>query len=953
MLGLPLAFTVPIALVALAALPVLYYLLRVTPPRPMSVPFPPLKLILDLEAKDETPAHTPWWLLALRLAVAAAIILAMAGPIWNPLPAGEAGKGPLLVLIDDGWAAAPNWDRRIAAASERVAGAARDGRPAAVLAISDGEREILPSDGRKAIERLRALKPSPSTPDRLAVLPAVSRFLDQYREAGIVWICDDLEVGQEAELGKGRAFAERLAQLAGNRSVNVLEVKHTALAINAAENGVATLDIHLLRSDPGAGGTGRIAALDLKGLTIGEANFDFAGATKTQAHFDLPIELRNEVNRVVIADERSAGAVTLLDSRWKRRRIGIITGTTADVAQPLLSPTYYLIKALAPFADVREARGGGGDAITSLLDQNVAVMVLADIGALSGAAHDRLAQFVEEGGVLLRFAGVRLAAGTDDLVPVRLRRGGRVLGGSLSWETPKKLSPFDRDSPFFGLSVPDEVTVARQVLAEPEVGLAGKTWAALADGTPLVTAAHRKKGLIVLAHVTADTTWSNLPLSGLFVEMLRRIVNLSGTTSASKDTSSATAGNTDPEQQAQATALAPNLTLDGFGTLGPPPVTARPVVPTATLVASAEHPPGLYGPSDALVAVNTLQNDDHIAPLDFSGIAMNRQTIIAAQPIDLRPLLVLLAVLAFVADAIATVWLAGPMQKKTLPPQVTSAMIIVALMLGALPPAATPGRAQTASSQDNQPLSPRDLEAVSKTRLAYVVTGDARVDEASRLGLTALSHALAERTTLAPGDPMGIDPARDELAFYPLIYWPVVADRPQPTAAAVTHIDNFMKQGGSVIFDTRDALTNRHGGPPTPEELWLRQLLAGVDVPELEPVPKNHVATLTFYLIDGFVGRYATGETWIEALPPETGDEASRPARAGDSVSPIIITANDLAGAWAADRYGEPLYPLIPGAPRQREMAVRGGINLVMYALTGNYKADQVHVPYLLERLAH
>jgi len=952
MLGLPLAFTVPIALVALAALPVLYYLLRVTPPRPTSVPFPPLKLILDLEAKDETPAHTPWWLLALRLAVAAAIILAMAGPIWNPLPAGESGKGPLLVILDDGWPAAPNWDRRIAAAIDRVAAAARDGRPAAVLATSDGERDILPTDASKAIERLRALRPAPSSPDRLAVLPAVSRFLDQYRQANLVWICDDLEVGQPADLGAGRAFAQRLAQLAGDRSFNILEVSHTAIAISAAENGVTALDIRLLRSDSATNGTGRIAALDLKGLTIGEASFDFAGVTKTQAHFDLPIELRNEVSRVVVTDEHSAGAVTLLDSRWKRRRIGLVTGATADVAQPLLSPTYYLIKALAPFADVREARGGGADAITSLLDQNVAVMVLADVGALSGAAHDRLAKFVDDGGVLLRFAGVRLAAGADDLVPVRLRRGGRVLGGSLSWETPKKLSPFDRDSPFFGLTVPDEVTIARQVLAEPEVGLAGKTWAALADGTPLVTAARRKKGLIVLAHVTADTTWSNLPLSGLFVDMLRRIVNLSSATSASKDAAAAALGNTDPAAQVQAVALAPNLTLDGFGTLGPPPVTARPIVPTDTMTASAEHPPGLYGPADALVAVNPLRADEQIAPIDFSGIAVNRQTIIAAEPIDLRPLLVLLAVFGFIADAVATLWLGGPPPKRT-KQAVTSASFIMALALGALQLVATPAHAQTASARDTQPLSPRDLEAVSKTRLAYVVTGDARVDEASRLGLTALSHALAERTTLAPGDPMGIDPARDELAFYPLIYWPVVADRSQPTAAAVTHIDNFMKQGGSVIFDTRDALTNRHGGPPTPEELWLRQLLSGVDVPELEPVPKNHVATRTFYLIDGFVGRYMAGETWIEALPPETGDEASRPARAGDSVSPIIITSNDLAGAWASDRYGEPLYPLIPGAPRQREMAVRGGINLVMYALTGNYKADQVHVPYLLERLAH
>ena len=123
-----------------------------------------------------------------------------------------------------------------------------------------------------------------------------------------------------------------------------------------------------------------------------------------------------------------------------------------------------------------------------------------------------------------------------------------------------------------------------------------------------------------------------------------------------------------------------------------------------------------------------------------------------------------------------------------------------------------------------------------------------------------------------------------------------------------------MKNGGTVVFDTRDALTARPGGPPTPEGLWLRTLLAGVDVPELEPVPRDHVVTKTFYLIDRFVGRTDSGQTWIEALPPpDPNDRAPRPARAGDSVSPIIITSNDLAAAWATDADGRPLYPLIPG----------------------------------------
>ena len=123
------------------------------------------------------------------------------------------------------------------------------------------------------------------------------------------------------------------------------------------------------------------------------------------------------------------------------------------MSQPLLPPNYYLKKALAPYADVREARPGTVDPIHELLEGHVAIMILADVGAVSGPDHDELRRFVENGGILLRFAGTRLAGASDDLVPVRLRRGGRVLGGSMSWDTPKTLAPFERSSPFFGLRV--------------------------------------------------------------------------------------------------------------------------------------------------------------------------------------------------------------------------------------------------------------------------------------------------------------------------------------------------------------------------------------------------------------------------------------------------------------------------------------------------------------------
>ena len=159
------------------------------------------------------------------------------------------------------------------------------------------------------------------------------------------------------------------------------------------------------------------------------------------------------------------------------------------------------------------------------------MLILADRPLPAGAERDALTSWVEQGGLLIRFAGPRTAeqpiGETDPLMPVKLLGGDRQLGGALSWAEPAGLAQFPASSPFAGLPVPDEVKVNRQVLAEPSADLAAHTWAALADGTPLVTQATRGAGRIVLFHVTANADWSNLPLSGLFVDMLRRLVALS------------------------------------------------------------------------------------------------------------------------------------------------------------------------------------------------------------------------------------------------------------------------------------------------------------------------------------------------------------------------------------------------------------------------------------------
>jgi len=913
-----LSFAYPLVLAALVGLPVLYYLLRVTPPPPRQVPLPTLPLVRDLATPERQSARTPWWLLALRLLMTALAILAVAGPRWTPEPDGAAtGSGPLVLLIDNGFAAAPDWSERRARATAILEAA--EHRPVVLRASADEPQALVAGTARTAIERLRGLQPQPFAPDRKRQFQIVRDFAAA-NPADVLWLTD--AVAHLADDGETRAFVEALGA-----KLRIIAASPSPLrVITDAANERDAMVVKLQRPATGSeAGVALVRALDARGRTLGEATADFAGQTRAEARIAVPLEVRNDIARLEIADGRSAAAVHLLDAGAQRRKVAIISGETADTAQPLVSGAYFVTKALAPYSTLVET-SRGADPLQRALEERPELIVLVEVATVAGPAMADLEKFVEQGGVLVRFAGSGLAESADPLLPVRLRRGGRVLGGALSWEKPQRLATFSEAGPFATLPMPADVTVERQVLAEPEPTLNERTWAALSDGTPLVTAARRGKGLIALFHVTADTSWSNLPLSGVFVDMLRKILPLAVAGEARADGSTEMAN--------------PRRILDGFGTFGAPPATARPLPRNRTGAASAEHPPGFYGPAEASVAVNALAPDSSLRPLDLAGATP--LPLRTRPPLDLRLPLMLAAFLLFLVDAVAVLWLAGMLSRHGL--KAGAAGAALALMLAAT---SDPASAQTPAARTP---TAQDIEASLRPRLAYVVTGNKDVDETSRLGLTALTRTLNARTSMDPGPPVGLDPSKDELVFYPLIYWPVTPDQPMVGEGALKRLDQFMKNGGTVIFDTRDASAVPGAGGTTAENRRLRQMMTVLDVPALEPVPRDHVLTKTFYLLDRLVGRYAQGETWIEALP-RGAEDLKRPARAGDRVSPVIITSNDLAAAWAVDRAGNPRFPLVPGEPRQREMAMRAGVNLVMYAFTGNYKADQVHIPALLERL--
>lgn len=918
-----LSFAAPLALIGLLALPAIWWLLKATPPRPITRLFPPLALIVRPKRDEETPVRTPWWLMALRLLIACLIVLAVAGPTLQPAERIVRGEGPLWLVIDNGASAAPDWQERRATAAAILSETGDAGRPVLLVATAEGPDTIgAQTSAAEAIRRLNALSPRAILPDRATLLPALARLAASTPPGEIV------ALPEPGDNGTAHEFLSGLARLAGSAPVTLAVSSRPApVAIDGVEQDGAAVTIRLRRPAAGKSVESSLRLLDRKGRLLDERPFTLAfSEVRADVRFELPLEIRNDIARAEVANGNSALGVHLLDDRWRRRSVAIVTATGSDSARPLIAPEYFLEKALAPFAEVTvSGQAALSDALKAAIETRPAAILVADAGRFSPGEAAFARAFMERGGMLVRFAGPRLAASDETQVPAPLRRGDRALGGSLSWSKPQALGSFSENGPYAGLAVPGDVTVTRQVLAEPGVDLADRTWASLSDGTPLVTASRVGAGWLVLFHVTADTRWSNLPISGAFVEMLRRTVALGSAGAGARDIG----GNA---------VLPPLSLLDGYGRPSAPAagVTGIRETDIAAIHPSRVTPPGLYGSDDGFRALNPLRPDMTYAPPNLSDLpgSVHRTGLVTEAAIDLSPFGFGLAFLLLLVDGLAVTALAGGFKRRR--PVAAAFMIGLGLLLIPL----------HARAADDAHL----LEALSATRLAYVETGIADVDETSRAGLSTLSRFIANHSSLEPGEPMAVDPEHDELSVFPLIYWPIDAAAPLPSTTAMARVEAFMKDGGTVLFDSRDDADFSAASPNTAR---LRDMLGAIDVPPLEPVPSDHVLTKSFYLLGAFVGRTEGSPLWVEAPDDESNNDTgeARPVRATDGVSPILITGNDFAGAWAADEAGSFLHPLVPGSPRQREFAFRAGLNIVMYVLTGSYKADQVHVPALLERL--
>lgn len=832
------SFAVPWLLAAGLALPFLWFLLRRLPPAVRRVRLPSIVLLGDAEIPPPPAATPPWWLVLLRIGIVALLLVGLAGPVWKPTPA-TAPPARLAIVVDNGWSAASQWDRLVTAAAERIDTLPTTTRFTILPTAFDGPAPTAHwVDAPTAKAQLAALSPLPWPGDRARRAEALPK------DAAFLWVSDGVEDAGAPALRRALAGGELLALPPAEPAIRI------AGRTNDGWSGQVV-------APPGLAAAA-LGFRSRRGQTLSSEPLQFEGDVAT-FRVRLDASERADVSRLTVGG--SAQAIYLADGSAARPRVVVIEGPSN--APPLESGGYYVRRALEPHAEIKTGT------LATAAEDPATLFVLTDVAAEPAQAKPLLER-VEKGAVVILFAGPRIAENGSALSPVPLRAGARALGGVLSWQQPQAIGGFEAAGPLAGLPVPEEARVSRQLLAASDAD--AMRWAWLADGTPMVSAARRGAGLLILVHTAADPSWSTLPLSGLFEAMLRRLLPL-GANPASIDIAGAK----------------PWVLERMLGARGEWQEPAQPVtIPAAAFdaaVASAASPPGLYRSGDARRVINlagALGPRFSFAPVGTQGL---RPATEAAPPVDIGAWLILAAVLLALVDILVALRLRGALAP------VAAAMLFV--------------------------MAPKPAEAAD-LQLAYVRTGSAATNAGVARGLETLGQTLTRRTSVSPAKPAAVDPARDPLGAYPVLYWPAGQVRSMSPATALK-LRAYIAAGGLVLFDF---------GRPLGAGSGARDLLEPLGLPALSEVGSEHVLSRSFYLLHSYAG----GAVWTEA-GTDGGD---------GRVSGVVIGGGDWASLWSGDR---------AVSPSQREQALRFGVNLVMYALTGTYKADQVHTRALLERM--
>ncbi len=910
-----LQFLSPFMLGFLLLLPALWWLLKIIPPKPKHVKFAGTFLLKDIKEKDHEKRSMPLWLLLLRMAIITLFIIAFAGPFYNNQEQTDKASAPIsIIIIDNGWSAAQNWSAiKSDLTSLSKKRALENEETLYLLTTTKASNQALepkPLNGLNDIAgTIETLSVNPWQNTFIHVQKQMNSLTKRHADFNLYYMDDGYLGEQEIDFLNAQdnlnfyTVKDATALIMIDKNTNEAPSIYNALN---SDDVFRDASHRLVKSRNDAIDQGTIL-LNTRANTNIPSPFEFA-EDETRHPIktgELPEDIADQVKALSIQGQNHLGGSYHFTQDSAPKTIGLLGNDLGD-KRDFLNGYFYIDKALSPFHTIIY---GDVNALTDKAD----VIIMTDTDLLTENTVPLLESFMTKGGIVIRFADDDLADGKfKELSPVTLRTTNRQLGSSFSWETPQKISHYNEETIFNTLPLSQDITITRQLLAEPSLALQNKSWAFLEDGTPIITATEKENGWLFLYHSNLDPAWSNLALSGVFQEQLKKIVTLSY-----RNNKTSTAQNNKYFYVTKR--------YTGFGELQDPKgYEARITTENTINKLSDTIPPGVYSNgfetrilqlSDSIkspppVTDNTLSDIKSTESVEYYG---------GLNFITYKHLLMILALLFITIEAF---WYCGFFKRLK-----AISVVVVMLFVGF-----TFHTTEAHASQGKKD-SPAYLS--SHAVLAYVITGDATIDRLSKFGLEALVRETKRRTIADVEAVKGINIERDVLNFYPFIYWPLTNTQQPVSKETAAKINNYVSRGGTIFFDTRDGYAGE-----TAINSSLQSVISNLPIPTLNKLSDDHVLKRSFYIIKETPGLYDRKTIWY--VPTQSTDN--------DGVTPYVIGGNDWASIWATDPAGRPMTQLKNKA-YQRELAYRFGVNMVLYALTGNYKDDQIHIPFILERL--
>lgn len=606
-IGSPIDFGSPWMLGTLPpALLIAFLLMRSIERRAKEVDFPAIFILDMLDNTERDTDRMPIWQQMINYAAISAAVIGAADPSWNPQESfGQ--DGPVIVAMDNGWDSAGNWDAVLERAQDIFRQAHNDDRQVIIVQMAshegDGFKVMPPMDAAAASQALTQINPMPWPVD----YKAVQTGLDIHNEG---------TYGASYWLGSGLAgngaqdFAKALNTIAPLRYIEN-EYSSLPMVLGPAqyENGDYRLTVRRAVAEEQA--DFGISAYAQDNTLLASYTYSFGeGQKEVDVLFDVPDivsadKLSSEVFRFSINAQQNAAAQVIVDDQWKSRSVGLVVERLSDT-DSLLSEARFIQTALDPHSELFLGR------IEELIDSgDISILAVPDAVTISAVASEKIQEWVESGGTLIRFAGpnmARTAHKNDPLLPLDLRKG--VHSFSLDEDKHARIDQFDPSSPLRGIQMDSSAEIHKQIMVEPGPDVSKKIWASLDDGSPLVSADQRGEGRVVLFHSSANTAWGEFSLSDNFVDILLEVVS--------------SAKSIEESEALDLKALPPFLTMNGYGAIeNPPPYVAD--LQSKNCRISALNPPGLYGSSLSAVACNLSASIEDISPLRDVDSAIERE----------------------------------------------------------------------------------------------------------------------------------------------------------------------------------------------------------------------------------------------------------------------------------------------------------------------------------------